>query len=816
MICSITSVEMFQRKEIVILIYLLLFDRTLTDFYRMRVTGENNLIELMNATSASSITQLKITEMDHLSPDVFNKLTNLKLITMKNNLFVELPDGIFRNNEKLKEIRFTNNRADLTTIPSGFLANLPNLSIVEIFRNRIQYLPENFLENSTNVTELSLLQNELITLPERIFSSQVNLIRLNLAQNQLNALPENLFNNTRKLQILYLSQNHLEEIDERLFTQLHHLRYLNLNHNRLKRIHSNAFNALVKLETLDLGRNRLDDYAMADGTGDHLLKKIWSIWHTNDSRLWRLDLTHNRIEYFDLDVMTLFWNRSMDVGLAFNQIKEVNITGFDAFNSSILEVFKKQNVRWTWNIYLNPIQCDCKLLKFLQFWKNDEILKSLFNIEIDAITCAKPFMPYQLIDHRPYDAFCLNKTKLSCLNSTCRTLFRYRPGITFLYYDCADNGLKEMPNLLCFNGYWSLEAIFREKRIILDINDNRIMKLPDSKTPGFAAISQINAKNNLIESINMENLPPNLEQLDISNNNVKRIDKNVLKYLGESKTLEKLELNGNPWICDCDFLQFVHTYPNKIDYKNIRCDDNEFLYKKAELCQGIIALSIVSILLISLPGFLIAILIALFYIYQQEIRVWLFAHDLLLCLVREVELDKDKKYDAFISYSHKDTDFVVEQLIPKLEMEPNPFKLCVHYRDWLVGEYIPDQIARSVEDSRRTIVVLTRNFLESIWGRMEFRAAHQKALVERRSRVIVIIYGDIGNIEKLDPDIKAYLRTNTYLEWNDPWFFDKLRYALPHTKNQRSKRSISYPNMEMTESTEPHLNTSATINNIEV
>ena len=58
-------------------------------------------------------------------------------------------------------------------------------------------------------------------------------------------------------------------------------------------------------------------------------------------------------------------------------------------------------------------------------------------------------------------------------------------------------------------------------------------------------------------------------------------------------------------------------------------------------------------------------------------------------------------------------------------------QVCVHSRDWNVGEDIPSQIFRSVEDSRKTIIVLSQSYIESQWSDMEFKAAHKKALIDK-------------------------------------------------------------------------------------
>jgi protein toll len=93
------------------------------------------------------------------------------------------------------------------------------------------------------------------------------------------------------------------------------------------------------------------------------------------------------------------------------------------------------------------------------------------------------------------------------------------------------------------------------------------------------------------------------------------------------------------------------------------------------------------------------------------------------------------------------------------------------------------QISNSVNDARRTIIVMSPHYLQSNWAQWEFRVAQSHAATEKRSRIIVILYGDIGDINKLEPDIRDYLKLNTYVKWGDKWFWEKLKYAMPHVKS---------------------------------
>lgn len=181
-------------------------------------------------------------------------------------------------------------------------------------------------------------------------------------------------------------------------------------------------------------------------------------------------------------------------------------------------------------------------------------------------------------------------------------------------------------------------------------------------------------------------------------------------------------------------------------------------------------------------GFLLCLtaILAIYYRFQTRIKIFLFNRDLCLRCITENDIDPDKTYDVFISFSHEDEQFVIEHLLPGLETSKTPYKVCIHTRDWVPGDFIVEQIVRSVSESRRTLVVLSNSFVNSDWGKMEFRTAHTKAINEGKTRVIVVLYGQLDE-NQLDDTLKNYIQTNTYVKWGDKYFWEKLRYALPHS-----------------------------------
>ncbi|KAI5636559.1 TIR domain-containing protein [Phthorimaea operculella] len=148
----------------------------------------------------------------------------------------------------------------------------------------------------------------------------------------------------------------------------------------------------------------------------------------------------------------------------------------------------------------------------------------------------------------------------------------------------------------------------------------------------------------------------------------------------------------------------------------------------------------------------------------------------------------DKPYDAFISFAHEDQEYVMNTLLPGLEQGPEQFRVCVHYRDWHVGDWIPAQIMRSVQLSKRTLIVLSRSFVASTWSTFEFRYSISNADEDPNAKVLVLVKDDVLDM-KLDMEIRGYLTYNTYLRCDDPWFWEKLRYGMPHRVKSKTARN---------------------------
>lgn len=444
------------------------------------------------------------------------------------------------------------------------------------------------------------------------------------------------------------------------------------------------FEFTKKLIRLNLRNNSIEHY-LAD-------------WNTHNTDLEVLDLSYNKITALQLVQINASWKQAITVNLSHNYIKNIFADQLDyeiVLNETHQTIGEHPNMLWKWILNDNPIDCDCNILYFVKLVRENPSTGRYLKLITDDLKCtAPPALANQLVrDVKLHSLLCpldSPNTNTKYCPSACDCMVR-RIDETIIF-NCSNAGLDRMPklpNIIRNNRPWLA-------KYEVNIENNHIANLPNKNEVGYDRVTKLLARNNSIERISNENLPQNLTKLDLSRNHLKTLDERILWRL--NATGMRMILAENPWNCECNtpFMKNIKTHSAKVDYTNITCDTGEFMRDKSDVCPMERTLVILACVLVALLGLFLGAVLALYYKYQQEVKVWLFAHNLCLWFVTEEELDKDKKYDAFISFSHKDEDFVTEQLVPELETGPHPFKICLHFRDWVVGEFIPNQVRDSI------------------------------------------------------------------------------------------------------------------------
>ena len=150
------------------------------------------------------------------------------------------------------------------------------------------------------------------------------------------------------------------------------------------------------------------------------------------------------------------------------------------------------------------------------------------------------------------------------------------------------------------------------------------------------------------------------------------------------------------------------------------------------------------------------------------------------------------EYDAFVAYHKTDLKWVQHELFKTLDTQggkdddgtdqPARFRLCIHDRDFIPGVSIEDNIVRAIENSRKTILVLSQKFLTSGWCEFELQMARMESFDKGRNLIVAVMLEPV-EIEKMSKSLRLLIRKNTYIEWfEDPGnrnnFWEKMRFAL--------------------------------------
>ncbi|XP_041364225.1 toll-like receptor 4 [Gigantopelta aegis] len=121
------------------------------------------------------------------------------------------------------------------------------------------------------------------------------------------------------------------------------------------------------------------------------------------------------------------------------------------------------------------------------------------------------------------------------------------------------------------------------------------------------------------------------------------------------------------------------------------------------------------------------------------------------------------EFDAFISYADEDRAFVFNEMIEMVESRAGK-KLIIHQRDFVPGQPIVSNILESVKKSRKTVLVLSRDFLKSDWCEYEMQMAVYESAHTGRDVLLVLMLENIP-CEVLPKEILHLIQSDSYLEY---------------------------------------------------
>uniref|UniRef100_A0A8C1NT73 X-linked interleukin-1 receptor accessory protein-like 2 n=1 Tax=Cyprinus carpio TaxID=7962 RepID=A0A8C1NT73_CYPCA len=186
--------------------------------------------------------------------------------------------------------------------------------------------------------------------------------------------------------------------------------------------------------------------------------------------------------------------------------------------------------------------------------------------------------------------------------------------------------------------------------------------------------------------------------------------------------------------------------------------------------------------------------------------------EIMLCYRRHFgsdEADDDnKEYDAYLSYTKVDFESVEREMSEEelfaLEILPDVlekhygYKLFIPHRDLIPSNTYIEDLARSVEQSRRLIIVLTPEFVARRgWSIFQFEPRLHSMLVTGEIKVIMIECSDLRSVINYQEveDLKHTIRVLSLIKWCGPKssqlkskFWKRVHYEMPAKRKESVSR----------------------------
>lgn len=147
------------------------------------------------------------------------------------------------------------------------------------------------------------------------------------------------------------------------------------------------------------------------------------------------------------------------------------------------------------------------------------------------------------------------------------------------------------------------------------------------------------------------------------------------------------------------------------------------------------------------------------------------------------KMERIYTYNAFISYDDNDREFILKECIQNLENNED-IRLCLHQRDFLPGVDINVNITNAIHESRKTICVITRSYLDSYYCMFEFNMAQMESMYSRGGQnILLLVFLEAIPPRELPLVVLEVIQKQSYIEYTKDehgnlLFWEKIKEVL--------------------------------------
>ncbi|XP_076731060.1 toll-like receptor 8 [Maylandia zebra] len=534
--------------------------------------------------------------------------------------------------------------------------------------------------------------------------------------------------------VLILSSNNLFFISPKQFVGYGNISCLNLSGNGFSQaLNGTEFKMLPNLTYLDLSFNRVD---LAYNNAFKELKKLQV-----------LDLSYNS-HYFEAFGVTLNLNFTQNLpvlrvlNMSHNEIS--TLTTKEMYSKSLAElIFAQNHLGKLWK------DRDSTYKKLFTNLSNLTILDISFNGIAKIPDDVYEYLPHNLTTLR------ISHNSLSDVNWD---------KLPFHQLQILDLSYNSLSTLTTINSNITQTLTF------LDLSHNHIF----------------HADNCFLKSLK------SLTTLSLSNNKLTIVNETTFKSGPANLTLF---LQGNPFECTCDLLDFV-LWIEQSDVKIPRLTTQVTCNTPVNLKgQGLIHFSIHQCINPSQAKQIYTLttsIIILFMVVSTVAHLFYWDASYVLHYMKAKlkgyrSLNSpDTIYDVFVTYDTKDpqvSEWVMSNLRVQLEEEGDKIHpLCLEERDWPPGVPLVDNLTQSIQYSRKTLFVLTKGYVKTGAFKLAMYLAHQRLLDENVDVIVLLMLEPVLQHSHF-LRLRKRLCESSVVEWPrtaaaEPWFWQNLRTVI--------------------------------------